>query len=743
MTYIIQVLVPTPAHSNLRGPLSYTSEHHLPAGTMVKVPLGKREVLGVVCDTPESLAIEQGLSTEPMPEQEQEQAPAQVQDFKYKEIISFTEGLPPLGQDWLKLVEFTAQYYQRAMGEVAVAALPSQLKSLTGEQIQKKLNKWHTQQTQKINTGSTLGEQGSASTERTLSKEQERALQTIKNNAGPFLLFGATGSGKTEVYLKSMASVFEKDPHAQVLIMVPEINLTPQLENRVRDRFRAQLGEHAVVTLHSELTPAQRLNSWLAAHFGKARIILGTRMSIFASIPHLQLIVVDEEHDPSYKQQEGARYSARDLAVYRASITQSKVILGSATPSLESWYHCLDEHVSLDGTKEQVGKRARYLRIDMPSRIGNAQLPELQRVDMNFQPKYTLISEPLLNAMRKKLANDEQILVLLNRRGYSPVLYCSGCGWKSQCAKCTAFKVFHKSDRTLKCHHCGDTQRVPQKCPTCANQDINMLGIGTERLEENLMQALSNLTRKDKGPVSVLRIDADSTKSKDSLKEQLDKVHRGEVDVLIGTQMIAKGHDFRRVTMVAALEVDSSLFSNDFRSTERLFSLLMQAAGRSGRDADFNNKAPELWVQTFNPQHPLFQYLKLHDYPGFAQSQLLERQSANMPPFSSQALIKAEARTQENAQKFLLEIKKLAHEVIDIMVAKGMVPSAEHLLIYSPIPMSMRKVANIERAQLLIECHSRKYLQLFLAELKVSMHQSRLGSTTVQRWVIDIDPQSL
>jgi len=716
MTYIIQVLVPTPAHSNLRGPLSYVSEHHLSSGSIVKVPLGKREVLGVVHGEPTALA------PEPRHDQATQVTPAQAQAYKYKEIISSTQGLHPLGQDWLDLVEFTAQYYQRSVGEVAIAALPSQLKTLTGEQIQKKLNKWQTKQAKEITTDLQLGTKVPSSPERTLSAEQDRALQTIQNHEGPFLLFGATGSGKTEVYLKSMASLFEQDPKAQVLIMVPEINLTPQLENRVRDRFRAQLGEHAVVTLHSELTPAQRLNAWLAAHFGHARIILGTRMSIFASIPHLQLIVVDEEHDPSYKQQEGARYSARDLAVYRASITKSKVILGSATPSLESWYHCLEEHVSVDGSKEQVSKRARYMRIDMPSRIGNAQLPELQRVDMNFQPKYTLISEPLLNAMREKLANDEQILVLLNRRGYSPVLYCSGCGWKSQCTKCTAFKVFHKSDRTLRCHHCGDTQRVPQKCPTCSNQDINMLGIGTERLEETLMKALSHLSRKDKGPVNVLRIDADSTKTKDSLKEQLDKVHRGEVDILIGTQMIAKGHDFRRVTMVAALEVDSSLFSNDFRSTERLFSLLMQAAGRSGRDANYNDKkAAQLWVQTFNPQHPLFQYLKLHDYPGFAQSQLLERQGANMPPFSSQALIKAESRTQENAQKFLHEIKRLAHTVMDTMISSGNLPSDEHLFIYSPIPMSMRKVANVERAQLLIESHSRKYLQLFLSELKESI----------------------
>ena len=732
MTHILQVLVPTPAHSNLRGPLSYTSEQHLPVGTIVKVPLGKREVLGVVYENSKSAETEAGQDQSTTPE------------FKYKEIISSTLGLTPLGQDWLDLVQFTSQYYQRSMGEVAIAALPSQLKSLTGEQIQKKLNTWQTKRAQQIKKDPQPKSPEPPLPERTLSPEQDQALRTIQNQEGPFLLFGATGSGKTEVYLKCMAHLFKEDPHAQVLIMVPEINLTPQLEKRVRDRFLAQLGAQGVVTLHSELTPAQRLNAWLAAHFGQARIILGTRMSIFASIPHLRLIVVDEEHDPSYKQQEGARYSARDLAVYRASITKSKVILGSATPSLESWYHCLEERVSLDPSQEQLTKRARYIKIDMPSRIGNAQLPELQRVDMNFQPKYTLISEPLLNAMREKLARQEQILVLLNRRGYSPVLYCSACGWKSQCTQCTSFRVFHKSDRTLRCHHCGDTQRVPQKCPTCANQDINMLGIGTERLEESLREALSSLTRKDKGPVRVLRIDADSTKTKDSLRAQLDLVHEGEVDVLIGTQMIAKGHDFRRVTMVAALEVDSSLFSNDFRSTERLFSLLMQAAGRSGRDADFNpSKAPQLWVQTFNPQHPLFQFLKLHDYPGFAQHQLLERQGANMPPFSSQALIKAESRSQENAQKFLHEIKRLAHGVMDTMLQKGILPSQEHLLIYSPIPMSMRKVANVERAQLLIESQSRKYLQLFLSDLKESIHQNRLGSATVQRWVIDIDPQSL
>lgn len=729
MPHIIPVLVPTPAHSNLRGPLSYVSEVDLPQGSIVKVPLGQREVLGVVLGASKAINEDTG----------------QASDYEFKAIASYTQGLAPLGQDWLDLVAFTAQYYQRSAGEVAIAALPSQLKTLTGEQIQKKLNKWHAKQAPSVPKANPSSLQHAPQQAPTLSAEQEKAFQTIQTHEGPFLLFGATGSGKTEVYLRSIEALLQQDPQAQVLIMVPEINLTPQLESRVRERFREQWGENALVTLHSNLTPVQRLNAWLAAHFGLARVILGTRMSIFASIPHLKLIVVDEEHDPSYKQQEGARYSARDLAVYRASITKSKVILGSATPSLESWYHSLQrlpENESL-GSKP-VSKRARYLRIDMPSRIGHAQLPELNRVDMNFQPKYTLISDPLLKAMAQKINQGEQVLILLNRRGYSPVLYCNSCGWKSQCTQCSAFKVFHKIDRTLRCHHCGDTQRVPLKCPTCANQDIQMLGIGTQRLEEQLMQGLSKLRRAGEEPVRVLRIDADSTKSKDSLRAQLERFHKGEFDVLVGTQMIAKGHDFRRVTMVAALEVDSSLFSNDFRSTERLFSLLMQAAGRSGRDANYNkHKPPELWVQTFNPQHPMFQYLKSHDYPGFANSQLLERQGANMPPFSSQALIKAEARTQEKAQHFLGELQRIAQQVISAMVNKGTISDDQHLFIYSPIPMSMRKVANVERAQLLIESSSRKYLQLFLSELMAFMHQNKQVSTPVQRWVIDIDPQSL
>ena len=727
MTYILQVLVHTPAHSKLSGPLSYTSALPLARGSIVKVPLGKREVLGVVYGHEEANT----------------QATQDTPAFTYKEIISHTTGLGPLQEEWLQLVEFTSSYYQRSLGEVAIAALPAQLKTLTGDQIQKRVDKWQSKHLASKNA-QPLDETVDSNRTPTLSAEQKNALESIEHKQGPFLLFGATGSGKTEIYLKCIEALLEQDPMAQALIMVPEINLTPQLENRIRARFKVQLGLGGIVTMHSEMTPAQRLNAWMAAHLGQAKIVLGTRMSIFSSMPHLKLIIVDEEHDPSYKQQEGARYSARDLAVYRASINKCKVILGSATPSLESWYHSLAQLPMLNSEAKNINKRARYTRIEMPTRIGEALLPELKRVDMNFQPKFTRLSAPLVNAIREKISNSEQVLILLNRRGYSPVLYCASCGWKSQCEQCSAFKVFHKADRTLRCHHCGDTQKVPRQCPTCSNQDINMLGIGTERIEETLMESLSDLRRKDGSEIQILRIDADSTKTKDSLKNQLDLVHSGAVDILIGTQMIAKGHDFRRVSMVAALEVDSALFSNDFRATERLFALLMQAAGRAGRDASFKaNKAPELWIQTFTPQHPIFQHLKDHNYPGFANAQLNERQEANMPPFCSQALIKSESRTQENAQKFLNEIKALALETIHSMTQRQLLPMDEHILIYSPIPMSMRKVANVERAQLLIESKSRKFLQNFLLELKERMSLNHQRYTTVQKWVIDIDPHTL
>jgi primosomal protein N' (replication factor Y) len=574
--------------------------------------------------------------------------------------------------------------------------------------------------------------------------EQAVVLKHIATHSGPFLLFGATGSGKTEVYLQCVQNLLAADPQAQALVMVPEINLTPQLEARFKARFAPLVGEESVVSLHSGMTNPQRLKAWLAAHSGSARIVLGTRMAVFASMPRLRLIVVDEEHDPSYKSSEGARYSARDLAVYRGKLEGAKVILGSATPSLESWHQ--SRPADDDGRSG-----GRYMRLHMPSRVGqDARLPLVRRVDMNHQPRKAVFSLPLLDAIKERVARGEQCMVFLNRRGYAPVLHCLECGWKSECPHCSAFRVFHKIDRTLRCHHCGFTERVPRACPGCGNPDIAPLGRGTEQLEEHLAELLADVKRAgsvtpehpEGTPLVIARIDADSTRLKGALEEQLAAVHAGDVDVLVGTQMIAKGHDFRRITLVAAVNPVGALFSSDFRAPERLFSLLMQAAGRAGRDESVGANS-EVWVQTFQPAHPLYAALKTHDYPAFAAQQLTEREQAGMPPFSAQALVRAEARSQETAQAFLNAARTVAQT--DMPGWDGWAPVLEQITLYPAVPMSMQRVANIERAQMLIESPSRAALQQFLAAWQDVLQSTRAGpeGKGLIRWAIDVDPLAI
>jgi primosomal protein N' (replication factor Y) len=599
-----------------------------------------------------------------------------------------------------------------------MAALPPQLRDLTPVQLARRFKK-------QVSTAETLA--AALQSPWPLSEQQAEVLSQMAEASGPFLLHGATGSGKTEVYLQAVARCLAEDPNAQALMMVPEINLTPQLEARVKARF----GDAGVVSMHSGMTGPQRLKSWLAAHQGSARIVLGTRMSIFASMPHLKWIVVDEEHDASYKQQEGARYSARDLAIYRARLEGAKVILGSATPSLESWHH-----------SRPAAQGGRYLRLPMPARIGAGQLPFVRRVDMNHQPRKTVLSAPLMAAIQERVAKGEQSMLLLNRRGYAPVLHCADCGWKSECAHCSAFRVFHKIDRTLRCHHCGFTERVPRACPACGNADIAPMGRGTEQLEEHLAELLVDVKRPNGDPVKVMRIDADSTKLKGSLEAQLAGVHSGEVDVLVGTQMIAKGHDFRRITLVAAVNPDGALFSSDFRAPERLFALLMQAGGRAGRDAE-QSASSEMWVQTFHPSHPLFEALKKHDYPAFAEQQLKERLEAGLPPSTFQALIRSDAREQAVAQAFLNH----AHaqlQSLEGLNAKDAAALAE-VSVYPAVPMSIQRVANVERAQMLIESASRKALHRVLELLQEQLHASRSEPQHkgLIRWLVDVDPLAI
>jgi primosomal protein N' (replication factor Y) len=681
------------------GLLSYRSPQALQAGQLVRVPLGQREVLGVVWAVRDA-------------------APPDIPASAVRDVLGVLEGLPALDEAWRQLVQFSAQYYQRSLGEVALSALPPQLRDLSSVQLARRLKKQQPERTVHTTCGPEL------------SAEQSAVLAQLAANTGPFLLFGSTGSGKTEVYLQAVERMLARDPQAQALLMVPEINLTPQLEQRVQARF----GSDTVVSMHSGLTPAQRLKGWLAAHAGHARIVLGTRMAVFASMPNLQLIVVDEEHDPSYKQQEGARYSARDLAVYRARLHRAKVLLASATPSLESWHH------SRPAVAGEPG--GRYQRLLMPSRIGTGVLPKVRRVDMNKQPRRTVLSAPLLAALQARVERGEQCMLLLNRRGYAPVLHCADCGWKSACQHCSAFRVFHKIDRTLRCHHCGQTERVPRACPDCGNADIAPIGRGTEQLEEHLGELLAHVLRPDGTPVRIARIDADTTRPKGALESQLAQVHAGEVDILVGTQMIAKGHDFRRITLVAAVNPDTALFSSDFRAPERLFALLMQAAGRAGRDAS-QSASSEMWVQTFHPTHALFEALKQHDYPAFAASELAERSAAELPPISHQALLRADARSQEAAQALL----NAARQALEAQLAAN--PDTAELMlqvsIYPAVPMGMQRVADVERAQMLLESSSRMALQKVLWHLHGVLHQvrNRPEHKGVIRWLVDVDPQAI
>jgi primosomal protein N' (replication factor Y) len=681
--------------------------------------LGQRETLGVVWDADAA------------------QATGELDPGKVKSVASVLQGIAPLSTSWQQLIGFAAQYYQRSVGEVALAALPPQLRGLTDVQMQRRLKR------STATPAVTVPDQphpAFGQPNHTLTAEQKAVVDTIQSHGGPFLLFGATGSGKTEVYLHCVRTLLATDLQAQALVMVPEINLTPQLEARFKERFVPLYGEEAVVSMHSGMTNPQRLKSWLAAHTGAARIVLGTRMAVFASMPGMKLIVVDEEHDPSYKSGEGARYSARDLAVYRGRLEGAKVLLGSATPSLESWHQ-----------SRAPAEGGRYLRLHMPSRVGQAdKLPLVRRVDMNHQPRHAVFSVPLLEAIKERIARGEQCMVFLNRRGYAPVLQCTDCGWKSQCPHCSAYRVFHKIDRTLRCHHCGFTERVPRACPTCGNPDIAPLGRGTERLEEHLAELLADVRRPHSASaefpqgeaVRVARIDADSTRLKGALESQLAAVHAGDVDVLVGTQMIAKGHDFRRITLVAAVNPDGALFSSDFRAAERLFSLLMQASGRAGRDAALGVNA-EMWVQTFQPTHPLYDALKRHDYPAFAEQQLKERRRASLPPFSAQALLRAEAKTQEVAQGFLNTASSAAQAEMPLW--EGWAEVLAQVTLYPAVPMSIQRIANVERAQMLVESPSRSALQRFLSGWQAVLHATRQGpdGKGLIRWAIDVDPLAI
>ena len=650
----------------------WTVEEAMPEplpGQFALVPFGRREVMGLIVDIADT--------TELPPE-------------KLKSALAVRSQLAPLSAQWMDLCRFAAAYYQRPLGEVAVPGVPKNLRAENPVSLDRALKKLaqHTPVADATPAGVP-----------TLNASQREAADSIAQASGfaPALLYGVTGSGKTEVYLQATARILAREPDAQVLIMIPEINLTPQLESNIRARFPGLV----VATLHSGLAEGERMLNWLTAHLGRASIVLGTRLAVLASLPRLKLIIIDEEHDPSYKQQEGLRYSARDLAVWRARQLGIPVVLGSATPSLESWHHA---------------QSGRYRRLELRERaVQDAVLPAIRLIDMERDKPAEGLTSTLVSAVKRRLERGEQSLLFLNRRGYAPVLNCDACGWVSNCIRCTAFMVLHRPEHRLRCHHCSLELRIPRSCPTCGNVDLQPLGRGTQRVEENLQMVFPT--------ARILRIDADSTRRKGSAQAAFDSVHNGEVDILVGTQMVAKGHDFKNLTLVGILNPDTALFSHDYRASERLFAQLMQVSGRAGRAAQKEGgSASEVLIQTRYPQHPLYGALMAHDYDRFANGLLEERQMAGLPPFLYQALLRAEAKELSIAIEFLQQAAE----------------SVEHpgIVINDPIPMTMTRVANVDRAQLLLESASRPALQAFL---KVWMGVLREMKSRV-RWSLEVDP---
>ena len=529
----------------------------------------------------------------------------------------------------------------------------------------------------------------------TLTSEQQLAVDAVTQSSGYacFLLHGITGSGKTEVYVHLMHQVLQRG--GQVLLLVPEINLTPQLENYFRSRFP----DVNLISLHSGLSESERLHNWQQAQLGAAQIVLGTRLAVFAELPKLALIIVDEEHESSFKQQDGLRYSARDVAIFRANQRGVPIVLGSATPSLESYHNA---------------QSGRYKMLKLTGRaLAEARLPAVRCVNINQTVMHHGISENLLREIGLRIARCEQSLLFINRRGYAPVLMCTSCGWLSGCKHCAGKMVLHLKDQRLRCHHCGYQIRVPHACPGCGNAYLHPVGSGTQRVESVLQERFPE--------ARILRVDRDSTRNKRAWQTMREQIHANEVDILVGTQMLAKGHDFPALTLVGVLNPDSALYSSDFRAPEKLFAQLVQVAGRAGR-AD---KPGEVLIQTAFPDHPLFRALQTHDFDGWAASQLAERKMAGFPPFMFQAMLRAEGKQENEVYRYLNDARAAGIALqLDVEIL-GVVPAA------------LPRRANHLRAQLLIQSMTRKGLQQFLRAWQPS-----LDSLAVQklRCSLDIDP---
>lgn len=716
--HVIQVAVPRPLHSvyDYHVDSSATVPH---VGARLRVPFGRSEVIGICVST-------------------------QVDNphSDTKPVIEVLDDDAAIAEELLDLAQWMSNYYHYPLGEVLATILPSaarkgstfeikppplpdlwQLKNPDAASPRAKTQQALIKHMQSLGTqsGSELEAAGFKRPmlrklealgvlERQLhaphqpqdtplppSPEQRAAIDQVvaAKDFQTFLLEGVTGSGKTEVYLQAMAPVVEQGK--QVLVLVPEIALTPQTLARFENRF-ANTG-----VMHSGLTDQQRLQTWLRCRSGDIRILVGTRSAVFTPFQNLGLIIVDEEHDSSYKQQEGLRYSARDLTVKRAQSSDIPLLLGSATPSLESLYNV---------------QRGRYRLLSMTERAGGALMPSFDVIDLRGQTLRGGLSQTLIRIIRHHLAAAGQVLIYLNRRGFAPTLLCNSCGWQSVCPDCDAKLTLHKNPAQMVCHHCSLRFAQPDRCENCGQDGLLPVGLGTQRAEEALAEIFAG--------VPMYRIDRDTTRSTNQLNAQLEKIHQGKPCIMVGTQMLAKGHHFPQVTLVAVVNADAGFLSPDFRAPERTAQLIVQVAGRAGRA----ERPGEVWIQSYQPENPLLLRLIKHGYGSFAQAELNARQQSGLPPVQPMAMLRAEAFDPASASSFLQQCK--THLLAQMQNGAGPNPNSAQIL--GPIPAPMARIAKRARFQLVIIAESRPQLHRLLASIGQPKTEANL------RWSIDVDP---
>ena len=713
------------------GLLTYSHSELLPPGTRVLVPFRNKTVVGIVWETDI------------------------VPDMDTARILSVQTAFveeKPLPQSWRDLLSFTSRYYHYPTGQAVFAALPQGLKEtravempqpplfyalneagraqtppptrfnkkvalwdalLSGGMTMAALKQVNAQAAKLIEDWTEQGwietteaakpilrpYHGQAShSEFVLNADQQKASDEIQTAFGkfqPFLLYGITGSGKTEVYFDAMAKVLAQG--RQVLFLLPEINLTPQLLKRVENRF----ADVPTAVLHSQMAAGKRTQDYLRAMLGQAKLVIGTRLAVFTPLPDVGLIVVDEEHDGSFKQDNELRYHARDLAVWRAKQSSCPIILGSATPSLESWH------------KAQSGA---YRLLQLTERAHTAaQLPQVEILNVGRLKLDNGFSPQALQLLKQNFEAGGMSLVYLNRRGFAPALFCGDCGHTFGCPNCSAKMVLHQRARQLRCHHCDHREPIPFKCPDCGNQDLTAVGHGTQRVEETLRAFLPK--------AAVVRVDRDSTAHKNDWADLYRRIADNEIDILVGTQMLAKGHDFARLNLVIVLNADGSLYSADFRAPERLFAELMQVSGRAGR-AD---KPGKVLIQTQLPEHPVFAAVKAQDYAVFAENELNDRQMFAMPPFGFQTAVRADAPRVADAMEFLNAAKETLAPLLPESVSQ-----------FGAAPMLMVRLAERERAQIFLESTSRQDLHRAVSLWVQVLQQNRDGKI---RWSVDVDVQ--